>query len=142
MLLFVVFTPNYNHVEILIESTTLKVALDLRTMSAQHLPLDNSFIPFDLLFKIGLAHIENNELTLKALFTGLPHSEMGMRYHFRRLLANGWIEVHQSPYDRRSKRVIATDKLLEQLRLLDQGFFKAVEQHMKSLDGASSDRAN
>ena len=122
-----------------IEHTALKIAQDARTISAELLPLDNSFIPFDLLFKIGLAHIENDELTLKALFTGLPHSEMGMRYHFRRLLANGWIEVQPSPHDRRSKRVIATDKLLDQLRLLDQGFFKAVEQHMKSLDGASSD---
>jgi hypothetical protein len=111
-------------------------------MSAELLPLDNSFIPFDLLFKIGLAHIENNELTLKALFAGLPHSEMGMRYHFRRLLANGWIEVQPSPHDRRSKRVIATCKLVNQLRLLDQGFVKAVQEHMKSLDGASSDRAN
>ena len=114
----------------------------MRTMSAELLPLDNSFIPFDLLFKIGLAHIENDELTLKALFTGLPHSEMGMRYHFRRLLANGWIEVQPSPSDRRSKRVIATRKLLDQLKLLDQGFVKAVEQHMKSLDSASSDRSN
>ncbi len=122
--------------------TALKVALHVRTMSAELLPLDNSFIPFDLLFKIGLAHIENDELTLKALFTGLPHSEMGMRYHFRRLLANGWIEVQPSPHDRRSKRVIATCKLLEQLTLLDQRFVEAVDQHMKSLDGASSDRAN
>jgi hypothetical protein len=111
-------------------------------MSSELLPLDNSFITFDLLVKIGLAHTENDELTLKALFTGLPHSEMGMRYHFRRLLANGWIELHPSPYDRRSKRVIATSKLLGQLMLLDQEFFKSVEQHMKSLDGNSSDRAN
>lgn len=119
--------------------TALKIAQDIRTMSAELLPLDNSFIPFDLLFKIGLAHIESDELTLKALFTGLPHSEMGMRYHFRRLLANGWIEVQPSPHDRRSKRVIATCKLLEQLTLLDQRFVEAVDQHMKILDGASSE---
>lgn len=111
-------------------------------MSADLLPLHNSFIPFDLLFKIGLAHIENDELTLKALFTGLTHSEMGMRHHFRRLLANGWIEVQPSPHDRRSKRVIATCKLLEQLTLLDQRFVESFDQHMKSLDGASSERKN
>ncbi len=122
--------------------TALKVALHVRAISAELLPLDNSFISFDLLFKIGLAHIENDELTLKALFTGLPHSEMGMRYHFRRLLANGWIELQPSPHDRRSKRVIATCKLLEQLTLLDQRFVEAVEQHMKILDGASSERTN
>jgi hypothetical protein len=108
-------------------------------MSAELLPLDNSFISFDLLFKIGLAHIENDELTLKVLFAGLPHSEMGMRYHFRRLLANGWIEVQPSPHDRRSKRVIATCKLLEQLAQLDQRFAEAVYQHMKILGGASQE---
>jgi hypothetical protein len=127
-------------VEDTIGLTALKVALDVRTMSDELLPLYNSFIPFDLLFKIGLAHIENNELTLKGLFTGLPHSEMGMRYHFRRLIANGWIEVHPSLNDRRSKRVIATCKLLDQLKLLDQGLVKAFEQHMKNLDSASLDR--
>ena len=110
-------------------------------MSAELLPLDNSFISFDLLFKIGLAHIENDELTLKALFTGLPHSEMGMRYHLRRLLANGWIEVQPSLSDRRSKHLIATCKLLDQLKLLDQKFVKAVEQHMQSLDVGYSNRA-
>jgi hypothetical protein len=112
----------------------LKVALDVRTLSAELLPLDNSFIPFDLLFKIGLAHIDNNELTLKSLFADLPHSEMGMRYHFRRLLANGWIELHPSVSDRRSKLVAPTSKLVSQLMVLDQEFAKLVEQHLFRID--------
>lgn len=98
-------------------------------MSAELLPLDNSFIPFDILFKIGIAHSEQQELTLKSLFTGLPHSEMGIRYHFRRLLANGWIELQPSTKDRRTKLVIATPKLLDQLMALDLAFAKMVKQH-------------
>jgi hypothetical protein len=101
--------------------------------------LDNSFIPFDILFKIGIAHFENQELTLKSLFTGLPHSEMGIRYHFRRLLANGWIELHPSKTDRRTKLVTATPRLLDQLMLLDLAFAKMVEQHGQDTDARLAD---
>lgn len=107
-------------------------------MSAEFLPLDNSFIPFDLLLRIGIAHFENNNLTVKSLFAGLPHSEMGIRYHFCRLLAKGWIEVHPSTSDRRSKLVIPTSKLLDQLMLLDQEFAKVMKQHVWILIGNSS----
>lgn len=108
-------------------------------MSSELLPLDNSFIPFDILFKIGIAHFENQELTLKSLFTGLPHSEMGIRYHFRRLVANGWIEMHPSTTDRRTKLVTATPRLLDQLMLLDLAFAKMVEQHGQDTDARLAD---
>ena len=111
-------------------------------MSSELLPLDNSFIPFDILFKIGIAHFENQELTLKSLFTGLPHSEMGIRYHFRRLLANGWIELHPSTTDRRTKLVTATPRLLDQLMLLDLAFAKMVEQHGPDTDARLADANN
>lgn len=65
---------------------------------------------------------------------------MGMRYHFSRLLANGWIEVHPSPTDRRSKRVFPTTKLLEKLQLLDQGIIEAVELHMKNFEVVAIDQ--
>ena len=109
--------------------SALRVAVSIRLTSSALLPLDNSFIPFDLLIRIGIAYFECNELTLKSLFTGLPHSEMGMRYHFKRLLSNGWIEVLPSKTDKRSKLVIPTSKLLDQLTLLDQEFSKFVQQH-------------
>ena len=120
--------------EIPIGRSALTVAVQVRDISAKCLPLENSFIPFDMLFKIGLAHFEKQDLTLKSLFTGLPHSEMGMRYHFRRLLADGWIEVRPSPSDRRAKLVIATPKLLDQLALIDLAFAKMVEQHLPDSD--------
>jgi hypothetical protein len=125
--------------EILIGRSALKVAVQVRDMSSELLPLDNSFIPFDILFKIGIAHFENQELTLKSLFTGLPHSEMGIRYHFRRLLANGWIELHPSKTDRRTKLVTATPRLLDQLMLLDLAFAKMVEQHGQDTDARLAD---
>ena len=125
--------------EILIRRSALQVAVQVRDMSSELLPLDNSFIPFDILFKIGIAHFENQELTLKSLFTGLPHSEMGIRYHFRRLLANGWIELHPSTTDRRTKLVTATQRLLDQLMLLDLAFAKMVEEHGPDTDARLAD---
>jgi hypothetical protein len=120
--------------EVTIGRDSLKIAADIRTISGELLPLDNSFIPFDLLLKIGLAHLNNDDLTLKSLFASLPHSEMGIRYHFRRLLANGWIEVHTAPSDRRFKLVVPTSKLLDQLTLLDQEFTKLMKQHLPRID--------
>lgn len=99
-------------------------------MSARHLPIDNSFIPFDLLFKVGLAYIDNDQLTLKSLFAGLPHSEMGMRYHLRRLLVGGWVELHSSDADRRSKLIRPSQKLLDQLALLESELMVLVQQHL------------
>lgn len=113
--------------EVNIAHNALKVAINVRTVSAELLPLDGSFISFDLLFRIGLAHIDEDDLTLKSLFTGLPHSEMGMRYHFRRLIVNGWIEVHPSKKDRRSKLVFPTKKLIDQFLILEKEFLKIVD---------------
>lgn len=97
----------------------LSVIIEMRARAAKYLPIDNSLIPFDLLFKISMAHWAGTELTIKSLFADLPHSEMGMRYHYRRLLEKGWIQVFPSPSDKRSKVVVPTNKLLERLVKLD-----------------------
>ena len=97
------------------QSDLLKAIVGIREKSARHLPIDNSLIPFDLLFKVGLAHATCEQLSVKSLFSNLPHSEMGMRYHFTRLLERGWLEVLPSPVDRRSKVVQPTEKLLNRL---------------------------
>ena len=94
--------------------------VEIREKSTNHLPIDNSLIPFDLLFRVGLAHASDEELTIKALFSDLPHSEMGMRYHFKRLLDRGWIDLHPSPHDKRSKIVSPNEKLLARLADLEE----------------------
>jgi hypothetical protein len=94
------------------------IIVDIREKSTRHLPIDNSLIPFDLIFKVGLAHASDENLSVKSLFADLPHSAMGMRYHLNRLLDNGWIEMLPSPSDRRSKIVRPTEKLLDRLYIL------------------------
>ncbi len=101
------------------DSNFLQIAVDIREKSTRHLPIDNSLIPFDLIFRVGLAHTRNEDLAVKALFSDLPHSEMGMRYHFKRLLDRGWIVLHSSQSDKRSKIVKPTEKLLERLSEFD-----------------------
>lgn len=45
---------------------------------------------------------------------------MGIRYHFRTLIKNGWIELHNGDKDTRVRRVKPTEKLTEQFTLLVQ----------------------
>jgi hypothetical protein len=58
------------------------------------------------------------ELTVKALFATLPYSDMGLRYHFRKLVDTGWIELHAVNGDARVKQVKPTEKLSKQFGLL------------------------
>ena len=58
------------------------------------------------------------ELTVKALFATLPYSDMGQRYHFRKLVENGWIELHAIDGDARVKQVKPTEKLKNHFEML------------------------
>lgn len=58
------------------------------------------------------------ELTVKALLATLPYSDMGLRYHFRKLVYSGWIELHAVNGDARVKQVKPTEKLSKHWELL------------------------
>ena len=62
---------------------------------------------------------QGHDLTVKALFASLPYSDMGIRHHFKKLLIENWIELHNGDKDSRLKRVRATDKLKQNLIKLD-----------------------
>ena len=82
------------------------------------LPIDHSLIPLDILLTTVAGDREGNDLTVKALFASLPYSDMGIRYHFNKLLISGWIELHNGDKDLRVKRIKVTTKLddaIEQL---------------------------
>ncbi len=84
------------------------------------LPIGHSFIPFDILLTVVRGNAEGEDLTVKALFTALPYSDMGIRYHFRTLIKNGWIELHNGDKDTRIRRVRPTEKLIKRFSLLSQ----------------------
>jgi len=60
------------------------------------------------------------ELTVKALFASLPYSDMGLRYHFRKLVQSGWIELQTTNDDARVKQVKPTEKLKKHFEMLSQ----------------------
>jgi hypothetical protein len=89
----------------------------IRKQATRHLPIGHSFIPYDILVVVVGDALNNNELTVKALFASLPYSDMGLRYHFRKLIEAGWIELHSTTSDARVKKVKPTEKLSIQFAL-------------------------
>lgn len=98
----------------------------IRKHSAAHLPIGHSFIPFDILITVVESFTNQKELTVKALFATLPYSDMGLRYHFRKLVETGWIELHAVSGDARVKQIKPTEKLSKNFGLLSAEISKIV----------------
>jgi len=92
--------------------------IELRSEVGNHLPIGNSLIMCDLIFLIALYHCKRQDLSVKQLFAELPHSEMGIRYHLRRLQNRGWVQIVNNPNDRRTKFIVPTEKLIKQAEKL------------------------
>lgn len=90
----------------------------LIAQATQHLPIGYSFIPFNLLVEVLRAEHENSNITVKVLFANLPYSVMGIRYHYNRLIDDGFIALVSSLLDARVKYVRPTDKLKLQFEAL------------------------
>jgi hypothetical protein len=83
----------------------------IRVESSKFLPINNSFIRFDLLILVMLYELEGNELSFKKLYSSVNHSDIGLRNHLMKLKDDGWISINESKKDARSKVITATDKL-------------------------------
>ena len=111
--LFLLLTVDIKQQQFVVAMLTL-----VRKQSAAHLPIGHSFIPYDILVTVMDSFSNDRELTVKALFATLPYSDMGLRYHFRKLVDSGWIELHAVSGDARVKQIKPTDKLSKQFALL------------------------
>ena len=78
------------------------------TLSATHLPLGGSLVAYELLLNLYLHHVRGEQVTIKALFAGIPYSDMGIRYHLRKLIAEGWLELKTAEHDKRTRICIPT----------------------------------
>lgn len=106
---------------ILVRKQQQKIAdllIEMKMVISASLPIGHSFIPYDILLAVIKGDEFGNDLTVKALFASLPHSDMGIRYHFKRLIESGWIHLHNGDKDTRIKRVAATDKLTKRFELV------------------------
>ena len=87
----------------------------IRKISQQNLPVDTSFIPYDILVFLYKAHANAQTINLKEFFLLFKHSEMGVRYHLKRLVSDGWITLVENPGDHRSKLMLVTPKFIGQM---------------------------
>lgn len=97
--------------------------LDLaRKAAARHLPIGHSFIPFDLLLQIFIRSRDQSlePHNIKSLFASLPYSEMGMRYHLKRLIDSQFVELIKSESDPRVKLIVPTLKTVERFTLITE----------------------
>jgi len=105
-------------VEIEQHLSVVSLLANIRQQTATHLPIGHSFIPYDILIAVAKCSLQNEELTVKALFASLPYSDMGLRHHFKRLIDSGWIELHATNTDARVKQVKPTEKLIKRFESL------------------------
>ena len=83
-----------------------------RQVLGDELPIQNSLIALDILNSVAIAHFSGLKLSVKGLMASLPHSPAGLRYHYARLLEEGWILTHQDAGDARIRWVKPTERLL------------------------------
>lgn len=96
----------------------------IRVESSKLLPINNSFIRFDLLNLVMLHELEGKELSFKKLYSSLNHSDIGLRNHLIKLKDDGWISINESKKDARSKIITATDKLYRTYERLSEALKK------------------
>jgi DNA-binding MarR family transcriptional regulator len=89
----------------------LEIATLLKTanqLSSKHLPLGGSLVAYELLLNLYIHHARGEQVTIKALFAGIPYSDMGIRYHLRKLIDEGWLELKTAPHDKRTRICVPT----------------------------------
>ena len=93
----------------------IDLILQIRKISQQNLPVDTSFIPYDILMFLYKAYANKQIINLKDFFRFFVHSEMGVRYHLKRLINEGWISLTDNPADRRSKLMVMNPRFIQQM---------------------------
>jgi hypothetical protein len=91
--------------------------LQIRNEISKRLPIDNSLIPLDLLL-VSAAGNDLGHHSVKSLFISLPHSSMGLRYHFQQLIDLNLLELYFSEEDKRVKIVVPSNLLKEKIQLI------------------------
>ena len=87
----------------------------IRRISQENLPVGTSFIPYDMLMFLYKAYADDRQINLKDFFIYFKHSQMGVRYHLKKLINDGWISLASNPVDRRSKLLVINPKFIDQM---------------------------
>lgn len=73
--------------------------------------MSDSLIAYDLILFIAVTYGEKQPITIKQLFSSLPHSYTAVRYHYNRLLNDGYVVHKHDENDKRVKYIEPTEKL-------------------------------
>jgi DNA-binding MarR family transcriptional regulator len=76
------------------------------------LPIDKSIVALDIIYSVMGKHLEGNPSPVKTVLADVPHSPTGVRYHYKRLVDDGWLETEPCSHDSRIKYLRPTDKLV------------------------------
>lgn len=75
--------------------------LRFRVLIHRYLGINSSLIPFDILLLV-MMNDGVQDVTIKSLLAGLSHSQTGVRYHLKRLIAEDWLVLHKGQIDKRN----------------------------------------
>lgn len=93
------------------EISVIKHLVALRNCSKQSLPMGDSLIAYDLILYIATTY-KKQSITPKQLFSALPHSYSAVRYHYNRLLEDGYVVHKPAESDKRVKYIEPTEKFI------------------------------
>lgn len=100
------------------------------TLSAQHLPLGGSLVAYELLLNLYLHHSRGEQVTIKALFAGIPYSDMGIRYHLRKLISDGWLELQTAQHDKRTRVCVPSAQFEQAWGCIMSNLESAVQENL------------
>jgi hypothetical protein len=116
-----------------------EMLMQIKEVTKTHLPIGHSFIPYEMMLIVILHYLKGEELTVKRLFNSGSFSEMGNRYHFKKLIDKDWIILKDHPTDSRLKLIFPTSKLLSSFESITSELthsFLSVAQQQLGMDGA------
>jgi DNA-binding MarR family transcriptional regulator len=61
---------------------------------------------------LAIHNYSRSKITVKQLFSSIPHSYSAIRKHYKRLLADEWIELYSDASDKRIKFIRPTAKFI------------------------------
>ena len=94
----------------------LKSLMEASDRAKKTLPLRGSFIPWDIVVRVGVADLSGEPLNVKQLLAAVPYSPMAVRNHLDNLIANEWVYLEGDRLDARRKFIRTRPKLLEALQ--------------------------
>ena len=80
-----------------------------RTLIHENLQIESTLIPLDILLLVLDSDGVRN-VTIKLLLSGLTHSQTGVRYHLKRMIAQDWLVLSKGELDKRNTFVTLTPR--------------------------------